>query len=114
MRRLLLLLSLLALCAGAQPAHANVLDRLLTWVSGSARTQGLSIGWGGTLRASTVELLDAKGTYATFHDVTIVWSPTQLIHRLLLIDSLTADDGDLGAPAGAARPARRAAPARSR
>ncbi len=89
------MLLFVALCAPGAPARAALLDRLLPWVSSSIQTQGLSIHWGGTLTASTVELRDTGGTYATFHGVKIVWSPLALLHRNVVIDSLTADDGDV-------------------
>ncbi|MDQ2801981.1 MAG: hypothetical protein M3Y41_04565, partial [Pseudomonadota bacterium] len=92
---LFVILFAVALCAPAAPAHADLLDRLLPWLSGSLRTRELSIGWGGTLSARTVELRDTTGTYATFHGVRIVWSPLALVHGNLMINSLIADNGDV-------------------
>ncbi|MEO9190993.1 MAG: hypothetical protein ABI224_13495, partial [Acetobacteraceae bacterium] len=92
---LTVIVCLLALCGPSSGAHAALLDRLLPWVSGAMRTEGLSIHWGGALTANTVELTDASGTYATFHGVRIVWSPLALIRGNLAIDALTADDGDV-------------------
>ncbi len=91
---LAVLATLLALLAPVR-AHAALLDRLLPWVSSSIRTTGLSIHWGGTLTADKIELLDTAGAYATFDGVKIVWSPLALIHGNIMIDSLSADAGDV-------------------
>ncbi|HJS84896.1 MAG TPA: hypothetical protein VJ779_05505, partial [Acetobacteraceae bacterium] len=89
------ILGLLALSVPVAPAQAGLLDRLLGWASSSISTQGLSIHWGGTLTAQTLELRDAQGTYATFEGVRIVWSPLALIHKDILVDRLEADQGDI-------------------
>ncbi len=88
-------LMLLGLFASGTPARAALLDRLLGWVTNSISTQGLSIHWGGTLTAQSLELRDAQGTYATFDGVRIVWSPLALIRRNILVDRLEADRGDI-------------------
>ncbi|MBV8702768.1 MAG: hypothetical protein JO118_03565, partial [Acetobacteraceae bacterium] len=89
------MLVLLALSVPVAPARAGLLDRLLGWVSNSISTQGLSIHWGGTLTAQTLELRDSQGTYATFEGVRVVWSPLALIRRDILVDRLEVDQGDI-------------------
>lgn len=79
----------------AAPARASILDDLLPWFSKSLKTEGLSIGWGGTLTAKSMSLMDSQGAYATFNGVKIVWSPLALIHKEIKIDALTVADADV-------------------
>ncbi len=77
-------------------AHANLLDRAVSWFTSSVRVQGLGIHWGGTLTATKLELRDQHGTYATLDKFRLVWSPLRfLLHRVLIVDSLTANGGEI-------------------
>jgi translocation and assembly module TamB len=89
------MVSVATLLAAGGVAHASILDRLLSWVSGSVATQGLAIHWGGELTADRVELRDPKGTYAALEHVTIQWSPLQLVHGAVDVSLLSATHAEI-------------------
>lgn len=95
--RLLLRAVLLAtlLLGFAVPAQASLLDRVVSWFGTSVRTDGLAIGWRGTITARRIELRDPEGTWATLDGVTLRWAPLRLLRGALDMRLLRVHDATL-------------------
>ena len=89
------MVAIATLMAASGAAQASILDRLLSWASGSVATQGLAIHWGGELTADRVELRDPKGAYAALEKVIVQWSPLQLIHGAIDVSLLSATHAEI-------------------
>lgn len=90
-------LGLVALALGGFLVFANTgagrgaIEALAAKVSGGKlRLQGLSGRFPDALRAATVQIRDARGTWLTLNNVVLDWSPWHLFAGALVIDKLTA------------------------
>jgi translocation and assembly module TamB len=84
-------LVLAVMCALTLAVHPPISDALLSRITSSVRTKGLTLHLSGELTANRIALRDAKGTYATLDKVTLHWSPLALMHRAVRVSLLTIE-----------------------
>ncbi len=79
----------------AAPAHASLLDRLLSWFGVPVQTEGLAVALNGTLTAQRILLRDADGTWAELDGVSLHWAPLRLLRGDLQVSRLQVQDATL-------------------
>jgi translocation and assembly module TamB len=69
----------------------RAIERLTPKLTGdTVRLAGISGRFPDALRVAHVDLRDSGGDYATVDDLSLDWSPMQLLHRTIVIDRLAA------------------------
>jgi translocation and assembly module TamB len=90
-----LLVAILLVAANTAPGR-HAIERLIPSLTGDTlRMAGLSGRFPDALRIARVELRDPQGDYSTIDDLTLDWSPLQLLHRRIVIDRLDAAQIDV-------------------
>jgi translocation and assembly module TamB len=90
----LLLVAALLVGGNTDPGR-HLIERLTpSLTGGEIRLVGLAGRFPDRLRATRLELADAKGAYLTIDGLTFDWSPTRLLHGVLDIDRLDARAAD--------------------
>jgi translocation and assembly module TamB len=86
------ILLILVVLIGANTGEGrHAIERLTPKLTGdTVRLAGISGRFPDALRIARVELRDPQGDYATIEDFALDWSPTELLHRRIVIDRLAA------------------------
>jgi len=75
----------------ARDGGRSALERMIEWASGGqVKLRGLTGAFPGAPRVERLEVHDAQGAWLVMEDVTIDWSPTALVRRRALIQTLSA------------------------
>jgi translocation and assembly module TamB len=91
----IVLLLVILVGANTEPGR-HAIEQLTPRLTGdTVRLAGISGRFPDALQVVHVALRDPQGDYATIDGLTIDWSPTQLLHRTIEIDRLTASHIDL-------------------
>ncbi len=97
-----ILLILVVLIGANTGAGRHAIERLTPKLTGdTVRLAGISGRFPDGLRIARVALRDPQGDYATIEDFALDWSPSQLLHRQIVVDRLAAARVDVARqPAG--------------
>lgn len=90
----ILAIVLVAIAANIDAGRRLIEQQTASLTGGMVRIQGLSGRFPDALHARQIQVSDAKGPYVTITDLTLDWSPLQLVHRIAQIDDLQADQVD--------------------
>ncbi|HEY0183452.1 MAG TPA: hypothetical protein VGC09_11655, partial [Rhodopila sp.] len=83
-------IALVLIVANVDPGRRFIETETASVTGGMVRIAGLSGRFPDHLRASRIEVSDAKGPYVTISDLVLDWSPLQLLRRNAVIDQLQA------------------------
>ena len=81
--------------ANIDPGRRLIESETASLTGGMVRIEGLAGRFPDALRASQIQVSDAKGPYVTISGLVLDWSPSRLLQRTAQIDLLQADRLDL-------------------
>ncbi len=90
----ILLVVLLLVIGNTGPGQRLIAGLVPKLTGGTVTLDGLSGRFPDRLHVQQVALLDTDGAYLTIHDLTVNWSPLQLLHGTFDVDQLAAEQAD--------------------